>query len=76
MAYAFDHRSDGGGGAFVFIYEILPSVLAEVSFLTNRDEAELLRSQGYRQQIAEALFAGVMKYQDSLKKAPVLRSGF
>jgi N-acetylmuramoyl-L-alanine amidase len=60
----------------VLIGATMPSVLAEVSFLTNRDEAALLRSQSYRQQIAEALFAGVMKYQNSLKKAPVLRSGF
>ena len=60
----------------VLIGATMPSVLAEVSFLTNRDEATLLRSQGYRQQIAEALFAGVMKYQGSLKKPPVLRSGF
>jgi N-acetylmuramoyl-L-alanine amidase len=59
----------------VLIGATMPSVLAEVSFLTNRDEAALLRSQAYRQQIAEALMAGVMKYQNSLKKTPVLRSG-
>ena len=60
----------------VLIGATMPSVLAEVSFLTNRDEAGLLRSQSYRQRIAEALFAGVMKYQKSLKKLAVLRSGF
>ena len=60
----------------VLIGATMPSVLAEVSFLTNRDEAGLLRSQRYRQQIAEALFAGVMKYQNSFKKPAVLRSGF
>ena len=59
----------------VLIGATMPSVLAEVSFLTNRDEAALLLSQAYRQQIAEALMAGVMKYQNSLKKAPALRSG-
>jgi N-acetylmuramoyl-L-alanine amidase len=59
----------------VLIGATMPSVLAEVSFLTNRDDAELLRSQTYRQQIAEALLAGVMKYQNSLKKTPALRSG-
>ena len=59
----------------VLIGATMPSVLAEVSFLTNRDEAALLRSQTYRQQIAEALLAGVMKYQNSLKNTPVLRSG-
>ena len=60
----------------VLIGATMPSVLTEVSFLTNRDEAALLRSQSYRQHVAEALFSGVMKYQTSLKKAPVLRSGF
>ena len=60
----------------VLIGATMPSVLVEVSFLTNRDEAMLLRSQNYRQQIAEALFAGVMKYGNSLKKPAVLRSGF
>ena len=59
----------------VLIGATMPSVLAEVSFLTNGDEAALLRSQSYRQQIAEALLAGVMEYQDSLKKTAVLRSG-
>jgi len=60
----------------VLIGATMPSVLVEVSFLTNRDEATLLRSQNYRQQIAEALFAGVMKYGNSLKTPAVLRSGF
>jgi N-acetylmuramoyl-L-alanine amidase len=60
----------------VLIGATMPSVLAEVSFLTNRDDAMLLRSQTYRQQIAEALFAGIMKYGNSLKKPAVLRSGF
>ena len=45
----------------------MPSVLAEISFLTNQKEASLLKTAGYRQQIAEALLAGVMKYQKSLK---------
>ena len=58
----------------VLIGATMPSVLAEVSFLTNRDEAALLRSQAYRQQIAEALLGGVMQYQNSLKKTVALRS--
>jgi N-acetylmuramoyl-L-alanine amidase len=41
-----------------------------VSFLTNRTEGALLRTQTFRQQLAEALFAGVMKYSQSLKKTP------
>jgi N-acetylmuramoyl-L-alanine amidase len=60
----------------VLIGATMPSVLAEVSFLTNRDEATLLRAPVYRQQIAEALYGGIMKYGNSLKKPAVLRSGF
>jgi N-acetylmuramoyl-L-alanine amidase len=51
----------------VLIGATMPSILAEVSFLTNRQEAALLRSSAYRQQIAAALFNGVMRYQKSLK---------
>jgi N-acetylmuramoyl-L-alanine amidase len=54
----------------VLVGATMPSVLTEVSFLTNRAEAALLRSATYRQRIAEALFAGILKYQQSLKAAP------
>jgi N-acetylmuramoyl-L-alanine amidase len=53
----------------VLIGATMPSVLAEISFLTNRQEATLLRTPAYRQAIAEALFNGISKYQRSLKAA-------
>ena len=53
----------------VLIGATMPSILAEISFLTNGQEAALLRGGAYRQQIAEALFNGVMRYQRSLKAA-------
>jgi N-acetylmuramoyl-L-alanine amidase len=46
----------------------MPSVLAEVSFLTNRQEAQLLKSPAYKQRIAEALNDAVMKYRKALKR--------
>jgi N-acetylmuramoyl-L-alanine amidase len=52
----------------VLIGAQMPSVLAEVSFLTNRAEAGLLKQAAYRQHIAQALADGVVKYQASLKK--------
>ena len=52
----------------VLIGAAMPSVLAEISFVTNRDEARLLKSNAYRQRIAESLLAGVLRYQQSLKK--------
>jgi N-acetylmuramoyl-L-alanine amidase len=54
----------------VLIGAAMPSVLAEVSFLTNPEEAKLLKRQDYRQKIADALFDAVRKYQASLKTIP------
>ena len=51
----------------VLIGAKMPSILAEISFLTNPQEAALLRGTAYRQQIAEAIFNGIMRYQRSLK---------
>jgi N-acetylmuramoyl-L-alanine amidase len=50
----------------VLIGASMPSVLVEISFLTNPQEARLLKSDTYRQRIAEALFNGIRKYQRSL----------
>ena len=52
----------------VLIGASMPSVLAEISFVTHRQEGILLKSGAYRQQIAEALFDAVIKYQEALKK--------
>jgi len=52
----------------VLIGAAMPSVLAEVSFVTNKQEGQLLKTGAYRQQIAEALFDAVVRYQQSLKK--------
>jgi N-acetylmuramoyl-L-alanine amidase len=51
----------------VLIGAAMPSVLAEVSFVTNTQDARQLRSTVYRQRIAEALANAVQKYQTSLK---------
>jgi N-acetylmuramoyl-L-alanine amidase len=40
----------------------MPAILAEVSCLSNDEEAELLSGSGYRQSIADALFDGVHAY--------------
>ena len=52
----------------VLIGASMPSVLAEIAFLTNSYERSLLKTGAYRQQIAEALFDAVTKYQGALKK--------
>ncbi len=47
----------------------MPSVLAEISFVTNPQEARLLKGNAYRQRIAESLLNAIRKYQTSLKAA-------
>ena len=53
----------------VLIGAAMPSVLAEISFVTNPQEAKLLKGNPYRQRIAESLFNAIRKYQSSLKNA-------
>jgi N-acetylmuramoyl-L-alanine amidase len=52
----------------VLIGAAMPSVLAEIAFVTNPQEAKLLRNNAYRQRIAESLFDAIRKYQTSLQK--------
>jgi N-acetylmuramoyl-L-alanine amidase len=52
----------------VLIGAAMPSVLAEISFVTNKPEGQLLKTAAYRQQIAESLLDGVLRYQQSLKR--------
>jgi N-acetylmuramoyl-L-alanine amidase len=46
----------------VLIGAQMPSILAEISFLTNPDDARQLREDAYKQRLAESLVAGVGKY--------------
>jgi N-acetylmuramoyl-L-alanine amidase len=52
----------------VLIGAVMPSVLAEISFVTNKQDGALLKTQAYRQQIAQALFDAIVNYQQSLKR--------
>jgi N-acetylmuramoyl-L-alanine amidase len=56
----------------VLIGAAMPSVLTEISFITNAQEAKLLKSSAYRQRIADGLFNGIRKYQASLNRAPAV----
>lgn len=56
----------------VLIGARMPSILVEVSFLTNTNDATLLSSDAYRDQIVDALFAGILQYQRSLGTEPVV----
>ena len=53
----------------VLIGARMPSILAEISFLTNLHDATLLSTEKYRDDVAEALFEGILRYQRSLDPA-------
>jgi N-acetylmuramoyl-L-alanine amidase len=50
----------------VLIGANMPSILAEISFLSNSTDERRLQTPEYRQKIAEALYKGVAKYVDGL----------
>ena len=56
----------------VLIGAVMPSVLAEISFVTNKQDGALLKTQAYRQQIAQALFDAIINYQQGLKRMTVV----
>jgi N-acetylmuramoyl-L-alanine amidase len=55
----------------VLIGANMPSVLAEISFVTNPKDAEQLRRPEYRQRVAESLYKGVAKYEAGLSGAMI-----
>lgn len=65
----------------VLIGANMPSVLAEISFLTNPQDERLLRKPEYRQKVAEALYRGIAQYTQNLgtlrlaerSRAPITR---
>jgi N-acetylmuramoyl-L-alanine amidase len=50
----------------VLIGASMPSVLAEIGFLTNAGDEAMLRKPEYRQRIADALYKGIANYAETL----------
>jgi len=59
----------------VLIGANMPSILAEISFLTNPQAAQDLRQPAYRERIAESLYRGVAEYVGSLNGVRVAQAG-
>jgi N-acetylmuramoyl-L-alanine amidase len=53
----------------VLIGANMPSILAEISFVTNPKDAEQLQEPDYRQRVAESLYKGVARYEGGLSGA-------
>jgi N-acetylmuramoyl-L-alanine amidase len=50
----------------VLIGANMPSILAEISFVTNSKDAEELARPAYRERVAESLYAGVARYAEGI----------
>jgi N-acetylmuramoyl-L-alanine amidase len=55
----------------VLIGANMPSILAEISFVSNPDDERRLRTPEYRQKIAESLYRGIAKYVSGLSGVKV-----
>ncbi len=58
----------------VLIGANMPSILAEISFLTNPDDASELAQPEYRERLAEALCRGVARYVDGMSGVRVAKT--
>ena len=58
----------------VLIGANMPSILAEISFLTNSADARQLQQPAYRQRIAESLYRGVARYISGLSGVRLAQS--
>jgi len=54
---------------YVLIGANMPSILAEIAFVTNPDDEKRLRGPEFRDEIAKSLFKGVRAYLESLNRA-------
>ena len=59
----------------VLIGANMPSILAEISFLTNPKDEHMLQQAHYRQQIAEGLYKGVARYVANLGSMQIAQRG-
>ncbi len=57
-----------GGPFWVLIGGEMPSVLVEISHLSNPTEEKRLESSQYRQQVAQGIYEGIIEYVNSLGK--------
>jgi len=62
-------------GFVVLTESAMPGILAEVSFVSSPTDEQKLRSDGYREEIAEALYRGIARYAASSHGVKVASAG-
>lgn len=68
-SYNLDDHGVKTAPFYVLRYTAMPSILAELSFISNPADEKLLRSPAYRQKMAEGLFEGIRNYLSSAQVA-------
>lgn len=75
MSRKMDHHSRDRGVRHapfvVLIGATMPSILAEIGFVSNRHDERLMRRRSEQEKIAQALFKGIEAYADSLNSEQV-----
>ena len=56
------------GPFYVLYMASMPSILIETGFLTNKEDAKLLRSKKYLRALADQIAAGLVRYRDRSEK--------
>ncbi|OGD12351.1 MAG: hypothetical protein A2Y86_08625 [Candidatus Aminicenantes bacterium RBG_13_62_12] len=77
LARSYDdvHSLGAKGGPFwVLIGGNMPSILVEISHLSNAKEAARLKDEVYRQKVAQGIFDGLVDYMQSLGKVPAVKT--
>jgi len=59
----------------VLIGATMPSILAEIGFVSNPHDEKLMRRNDQRQRIAAALFKGISQYANTLSHVQIARAG-
>lgn len=54
---------------YVLIGAEMPAILAEISFITNPEEAKLMKTEKYLQTLADQIVAGVLSYAENQRTA-------
>lgn len=68
-AYQLEDHGVKTAPFYVLRYTVMPSILAELSFISNAQDEKRLRLAAYRQKVAEGLFEGIRNYLNSTQIA-------
>jgi N-acetylmuramoyl-L-alanine amidase len=60
-----------GGPFWVLIGADVPSILAEISFLSHPEEESRLKSSQYLELVAQGIYEGIMEYKQALEKGTI-----